>query len=170
MTRTTKKYLIGLMLLVGAGAGGVVYSAEAALGKDAYKTAQQRIEGQAKAQRQACGRFKANAKDVCEAQAKGWEKVAKAQLEVQYKPGPEAEKKAKFARADADYGVAKQRCEALKDRAHDTCIAQAKHDREAAVRLAKVEKVEEVNALRREEHEQRTGHAKPAAAPAAHKS
>jgi hypothetical protein len=68
----------------------------------------------------------------------------------------------KIARADADFDVARQRCEALKGRAHDTCVDQAKHDREAAVRLAKVEKVEELNALKRTEEEQREAQRKPA--------
>jgi hypothetical protein len=154
-----KKHLIVLALVVGVGAGGVVYSGETAMSKDGYKMAQHRVEAQAEVQRKACVRFQGNAKDVCEAKAKGWEKVAKAQLATQFKPGPEAEKMAKFARADADYEVAKQRCEALKDRAHDNCVDKAKHDREAAIRLAKVEKVEEVNALKRaaqEQHEPRT--------------
>jgi hypothetical protein len=168
MSATRKKYWIGLALVLGVGAGGVVSSAETAMNKDAYKAAQHRIEAQAKAQRKACGRFKGNAREVCEVQAKGWEKIAKAQLETQYKPGPEAEKMAKFARADVDFDVAKQRCEALKDRAHDTCIAKAKHDREAAIRLAKVEKVEEINALKREAQVQRQAQQK--AAPAPHKS
>jgi len=149
MFEKRKKHLIVLALFVGAGAGGVVYSADIVGGKAAYKAAQQHIEVQAKVQGKACGRFQGNAKDVCEAQAKGWEKVAKAQLDVQYKPGPESEKLAKFARADADFDVAKQRCAPLKDQAKDRCVALAKHDREAAVRLAKVEKVEELNALKR---------------------
>ena len=168
MSATRKKHLIALALVLGVGAGGVVYSADSAINKDAYKAAQQRIDAQAKAQVKACGRFKANPKDVCEAQAKGWEKVAKAELEARHKPGPETEKLAKFAHADADFDVAKQRCELLKDRAHDTCIAQAKHDREAAVRLAKVEKVEELNAQKREEQDQHHAQQKPAPAP--HKS
>ena len=167
MSGTRNKHLIALAVVLGVCAGGV-YSAETVMNKDAYKAGQQRIEAQAKAQVSACGRFKGNAKDVCQAQAKGWEKVAKADLEARHTPGPEAEKMAKFARAEADYGVAKQRCEIHKDRARDTCVAQAKHDREAAVRLAKVEKVEELNAQKREEQEQHQAQQK--AAPAPHKS
>jgi len=159
-----KKHLIALALVLGAGVGGGVYSAENAMSKDAYKAQLHRIEAQAKAQRKACGRFKDNAQDVCELKAKGWEKIAKAQLETRYKPGPEAEKMAKFARADADFAVARERCDALKDRAKDTCVAQAKHDREAAYRLAKVEKVEELNAQKREVKAQRHAQEKAAAA------
>ena len=168
MLQTRKKHLIALAVVLGAGVGGGVYSAENAMSKDAYKAQQHRIEAQAKAQRTACGRFKDNARDICELKAKGWEKVAKAQLETQYKPGPESEKMAKFARADADFALARERCDALKDRAKDTCMAQAKNDREAAIRLAKVEKVEEINARKREVQEQRHAQQKPA--PAAHKS
>lgn len=156
-------HLIAVALVLGVGAGGVVYSAETAMNKDVFKAAQQRLEAQAKAQRKACGRLKDNAKEVCEVQAKGWEKVAKAQLQVRYKPGPESEKEAKFARADADYDVAKQRCKPLKDRAQDTCMAQARHDREAAIRLAKVEKVEELQAQKREAQEEHKAQSKPAA-------
>lgn len=169
MFEQRKKHLITLAVLVGVGAGGVVYSAETAMSKDAYKAAQHRIDAQAKAQRAACGRFKGNAKDVCEVQAKGWEKLARADLEMQYKPGPEAEKMAKFAHADADFDVAKQRCAVLKDRAHDTCMDQAKHDHEAAIRLAKVEKVEEINAKKREVDGQRHAQQQKAPPPA-HKS
>lgn len=164
MFETRKKHLVGLALVLGVGAGGLVYSAETAIGKDAYRAAQQRIEAQAKAQRQACDRFQGQAKDVCQAQAKGWEKVARAKLEARYEPGPEAEKEAKFARAEADYALAKQRCGLLKDRARDTCVERAKHDREAAIRLAKVEKVQEVNARKREQQAQRQALQRPAPA------
>ncbi|MBL0391710.1 hypothetical protein JJ685_11240 [Ramlibacter monticola] len=163
MFKQRKKHLMGVALALALGAAGVVAGTEAATSKDAYKAAQDRIEAQAKAQRQACGRFQANAKDVCQVQAAGWEKVAKAQLEAAREPGPETEKKVKFARADADHAVARQRCAVLKDRAKDRCMDQAKNDREAAIRLAKVEKVEEVNALKAKTQEQR--HAQQKAAP-----
>jgi hypothetical protein len=153
MFETRKKHLIALALVLGAGAAGGVYGGEAGLGKEAMKAAEKRVEAQAKAQRKACARFRGNAREVCELQAEGWEKVAKAELEARQEPGPEAEKKVKFARADAEYDVARQRCEPLKDRARDKCLARAKHELEAAERLAKVEKVEELAALKRERRE-----------------
>lgn len=163
MFETRKKYLVGLALVVGAGAAGVVYSGGTGMNKDAFKAAQQRIEAEAQVQREACGRFKGSAKDLCEVQAKGSQKVAKAQLQAQYKPGPEAEKLVKFAQADADFELAKQRCQPLKDSARDRCVARAKHDREAAVRLAKVEKVQEVRARERELAQERKARQKTAA-------
>lgn len=163
MFKQRKKHLMGVALALALGAAGVVAGTEAAMRKDAFEAAQDRIEAQAKAQRQACGRLQGNAKDVCQMQAAGWQKVARAQLEAEHEPGPEAEKKLKFARADADHAVAKQRCAVLKDRAKDRCVDQAKNEREAAIRLAKVEKVEEVNALKARAQVQR--HAQQKAAP-----
>lgn len=151
----SKRKVVGCAIALAVGAAGAAGVAKAVhpdapLTKDAYKVAQQRIEQQGKAQRKACERLQASAKDVCVAQAKGREDTAKAQLEAQYKPSPEAEKLVKFKAADADYNVAKARCGAQpKGTMRERCLDQAKHDREAAIRLAKVEKVEEVNALKK---------------------
>jgi len=137
-----------LALACGLGGTGVIAGADPAMGEDAYEAAQDRIEAQAKAQRKACVPLKGNAKEVCQLEAKGREKAAKAQLEAEDEPSPDAEKNAKIARAEADYDIARQRCAPLKDRAKDRCVKQARHDRDAAIRLAKVEKVEEMNTLK----------------------
>jgi hypothetical protein len=135
------KHLISFAIALCGVAGGAI-AAEPALSKAAYKAGQDKIEIQAKADRKACGRLKANAKDICEADAKGKEKVAKAELDARYEPSPEAEREAKDAKAEADYAVAKEKCDNFKGNAKDACVKRAKADREAAVRLAKVEKVE----------------------------
>lgn len=151
----SKRMVVGCAIALAVGAAGAAGPAKAVhpvapMTKDAYKAAQQRIEQQGKAERKACDRLKANAKDVCVAQARGREDLAKARLEAQYKPSPEAEKLAKFTAADAGYDVAKARCGVQpKGVMRDRCLDQAKHDHEAAIRLAKVEKVEEVNALKK---------------------
>jgi hypothetical protein len=162
MFNIIKRRLLVVTVALGVATAGLAAGAEAALSKDAYRAGKDRIEAQAKTQRKACDRFKGNTKDVCLTRAKGWQKVAKAELEAQYKPSPEAEKMAKFARADADYDVARQRCEALKGRTHDTCLGQARHDHEAAIRLAKVEKVEEQHDLKAKAGGQRQAPPKPA--------
>lgn len=161
-TTIRKSRLLSWSLAACLAAMGLAVMAGGSLGKDAFRAAQDRIEAQAQAQQKACGRFQGNARDICEAQAKGREKVAKAQLKAQYRPSPEAEKLAKVTRAEADYDVAKLRCAALKDPARDRCIDQAKDAREAAIRLAKVEKVEELNAQKRAREQK---HAQQKAAP-----
>jgi hypothetical protein len=135
------KHLISLAIAL-CGIAGSASAAEAPITKDAYKAATDRIEAQAKADKKACDPLKANAKDICQAQAKGKEKVAKAELETRYRPGIVAEQQAKNAKADADYDVAKEKCDDAKGNAKDACLQRAKHDKEAAIRLAKVEKVE----------------------------
>jgi hypothetical protein len=81
-------------------------------------------------------------------QAKGRKQVAQAQLDAQYKPGPEADRKAMDARADADYALAKAKCDALKGHAKDSCLQGAKVQRDATHRLAVVQKVEKENAAK----------------------
>jgi hypothetical protein len=148
----TKARLLALAAGISLTAAGGAWAVDAAptIGKAGYQAAQQRIDAQRKADLKACGRLKANAADVCELQAKGKATVARAQLEAQLKPTPDMEQAAKEARAEADYKVAREKCDDAKDRARDACVKHAKADREAAIRMAKVEKVEAIRDLRAE--------------------
>jgi hypothetical protein len=139
-------------LCLWAGAAG---AAERAMSKEAFEAAQQRIEAEAKTDRQACRKLEGNARDVCQAQAKGREQARRAELEARYKQDPEAERAAKEVTADANYKVAKKKCQPAKGKARDQCLRQAKAAREAAIRQAKVEKVERINALKADAEEQR---------------
>src|SRR5918995_6176489 len=68
--------------------------------KDAEEEA---IEQQAKADKAKCDGMKANAKDICMAEAKGKEKVAKAELDAKYATDKtKAQRKAQEAKAEAD--------------------------------------------------------------------
>lgn len=159
MQDTRKTYLIGgmLALFVAAAAGG----AGAAAGRDSPGPTGQRIAAQAKADRQACDRLQGNTRDICQAEAKGREKVARAELEARSDPTPEAEQALKEARADADYAVARQRCDDAKGKkATKACIARAKAVHEAAVRQAKVEKVHALNALKDKQEDRHASAAK----------
>lgn len=84
-----------------------------ALTKEEYKTQDGRISADYKATREKCNTLKANVKDICVAEAKGVEKVAKAELEAQYKPSPRNDEKQTLAKADAVYDVAKEKCDDL---------------------------------------------------------
>jgi hypothetical protein len=151
MKHQTKRNLIGcaFVLALGAVAAAPAVHLQAPLAKDAFKAAEQRVEQQAKADRKGCAKLAAPGKEQCEAQVKAREEIAKARLGAQRKPGLEAEKLAKFKAADAQYDAAKVRCGAQpKGFARDRCMDQAKAARDAAIRLAKVEKVEEQNEIR----------------------
>lgn len=164
MNSLKKMRLAGFAMFLALAAAGPAL-ADGGMSKDALDAAEERIEKQAKAAAKACGALKGNAKDICQAEAKGREKVARAQLEAQYAPGPETEREAKDAKAEADYAVAKERCDDARSKeAKKTCLRQAKSALEAAVRLAKVEKVENINELKAKAEKQRKAAAKAAAA------
>jgi hypothetical protein len=134
-----------------AGACIAIGSAHAALPKkqppppmtqQAYEAAEKKIDADYEADRKLCAGVKPQLRDVCKAEAKGKADAAKAQLEAEYKPTPESIQEAKNAIADANYAVAKEKCALDKD-TRSRCIKQAKLAREAAIRQAKVEKIQE---------------------------
>ncbi len=112
-----------------AAAISLVFSAGAIainMSPDDYKAGKSGIGLAFESARKACDSFSANAKDVCIAEAKGTQNVAKAQLEADYKPSHEASYKVRVARADADYAVAKEKCDDKAGNAKDVCVKEAK--------------------------------------------
>ena len=71
-----------LSLLALAVAVAFAATAQAQTDRKAHNAEEDRIEAQAKADKAKCDALKANAKDICMAEAKGQEKVAKAELEA----------------------------------------------------------------------------------------
>src|SRR5205085_3513976 len=80
--------LTSLAIAIAFGFAGSAFAADnnAGMSKDQYKAEKDKIEAQYKTDKASCDGMKANAKDICQAEAKGKENVAKAQLEEQYKP------------------------------------------------------------------------------------
>jgi hypothetical protein len=89
-----------------------------------------------------CRRLKGDAREVCQVQARGHLKAEQARLEARYQRTPEAVEEAKIATAEANYEVARKKCKAARGDARDRCVEAAKAAREAAVRQARVEKVD----------------------------
>ena len=154
MNSRTQSHLFGCLAVFCLGAAGNAAADVGGLDEAAYKAAEKSIATRYKADRKACARLKANAKDICVAEAKGKESVARARLEAQYEPSPEAERVVKDTQADADYAAAKERCDD-KGRMKKACREEAEAAHEAAVRQAKVEKVERVNGLKAKSERQR---------------
>lgn len=117
-------------------------ASKAPLTRPAYEAAKKAIDRQYDADKKACDRTRGDAKDVCRAQAKGRLEAERAKLEARYKPSPDAIEEAKEATAEANYKVAREKCSSLKGDAEDKCIDAAKAAREAAIRQARVEKVD----------------------------
>jgi|EndMetStandDraft_2_1072991.scaffolds.fasta_scaffold117103_2 hypothetical protein len=91
-----------------------------------YKAARDRIAADYKAARAQCDTMKGNAKDVCIEEAKGKEKIARAQLDQQRKPSDSSARKVADARVKAAANVARAKCGAHKGDAKAACVKQAK--------------------------------------------
>ncbi|NDZ13590.1 hypothetical protein C7T35_28710 [Variovorax sp. WS11] len=92
----------------------------------AYKADRDKIAAEYKAAKAQCDTMKGNAKDVCTEEAKGKEKIAKAELDQQRKPSDSNARKVAEAKVEAVYGVAKEKCDDQKGDAKAACVKQAK--------------------------------------------
>lgn len=147
MSNRMRLQVWGLAAALGAAAAGAAWSARPAPDEAAHEAARERIEARQKADRKGCGRLEDNARDICQAEAKGRARVALARLEARLAPGPEADQAVMEIHADAELEVARERCDDARGKARKTCIAQAEAAHEAAVRHAMVMKVRNMRAL-----------------------
>ena len=106
--------------------------ASAAMSKDDYKAGKDSIKANYKSAKAGCDSFAANAKDICIAEAKGKESIAKAELEEGYKPSKKNRYNVSVAKADAAYKVANEKCDDKAGNDKDVCVKEAKAARVAA--------------------------------------
>src|SRR5450432_2297335 len=76
--------------------------------KDARDTAYKSADAQYTSEKDACGRMSGNAKDICMEEAKGKQKIAKADADAAFENNPKKREAARLARADTAYAVAKE--------------------------------------------------------------
>lgn len=100
----------------------------------AYKSAWDKTEADYKAAKDRCKSMKGNAEDVCKEEAKV--ALAKAQLDVtqQYKNNASDVSRAQHKLAEAEYDLAKEKCDDLSGSAKSSCKSEAKasYDRNLA--------------------------------------
>jgi hypothetical protein len=108
-----------------------------ALSSSDFSAAKSRIQSDYKTDKAACGSRAGNAKDICIAEAKGKEEVAKAELEHNYKPTLKTQYQVNVARGEASYELAKQKCDDMSGNPKDVCIKEAK----AALTTAKADAI-----------------------------
>lgn len=109
---------LGLILCTGAMADSMT--------KKQYKAQAKSIAADYKAADAACDAQADNAKDICEATAKGNKNVAKTALEEKYHPSVKTRHKARVANADAVYAVAIEKCDDQAGNDKDVCVKEAK--------------------------------------------
>ena len=106
---------------------------------DEYRVTRDRIEAEYKDSKAACDRLTDNAKDVCREEAKGREKVARAELEFNRSGSPKDATRLAEAKADAAYAVAKEKCDGRAGNDRKLCLDEAKTARIKALADAKAE-------------------------------
>lgn len=112
----------------------------AAMNKADYKAAKDSISTTYKADKKACDAMSGNAKDVCVEEAKGKEKIAKAELEYKYTGKASDQNKMLKAKAEANYAIAKEKCDDKAGNDKDVCVKEAKSVEVSALANAKVGK------------------------------
>ena len=108
---------VGLVLSAGAPAQTMSHAD--------YKTRYEAIAAQSKAGQAACRSFAGNIRDICLAKAKGSEAVAQAELKAAYEPGGKSRYDVSITRAQADYRIAREKCDDKSGNAKDVCIEEA---------------------------------------------
>jgi hypothetical protein len=115
---------------------GTVALAEG-MSKAEYQAMEKSINDEHKAGMASCNSLAGKTKEICVAEAMGKAKVAKAELLARYKPSIKATHDARVAKADADYAVAKERCDEKGANDKDVCVKEAKAAKVHAVADAK---------------------------------
>ncbi len=113
--------------------------------EEVYKLAKDDLEQHYAREKLTCDSVTGNAKDICQAEVTGAEKVAQARLKAQH-TGKQADKDAATeAGINARHKIAKERCDDLQGNQKDVCEKQAKaeHDK-AMVSLKARQEIKEI--------------------------
>ena len=137
--RTTMKPIASLVFALGLAASGSAFAADT-MTRDVYKAEKERIEAEHKSAKEACDRLSGNTKDVCQVQAKANQRIAEAELDARNKGTAKARQDARVTRANAEYEVAKEKCDDLSGNAKDVCVKEAKAAETKAKADAKVDR------------------------------
>lgn len=100
--------------------------AQAAMARADYSAGKTRINADYKVDKAACKPMTANAKDVCMQEAKGKEKVARAELKYAYTGKYADQNDILVTKAKAAYAVAKERCDDKAGNDKSVCVSEAK--------------------------------------------
>ena len=143
------KLLIALFVTAGLSVAGaaaaqtypIKTASTATMSKSSYAAAKQSADAQYKVDKDACASLSGNAKDICVAEAKGKDNIAKADAEAAFTNTPKTRQSARLAHAQANYDVAIEKCDDLAGNPKDVCVKEAKSAFVKAKADAKVDRV-----------------------------
>jgi len=128
---------------------GVAFSVGAMaekMSKTEYQAEKDAIFAEYKVARSACSSLSGNANDICEVDAKGRDKVAKAELEANYKPSIKHSYAVSIAKAEATYAMSREKCDDMSGNPKDVCVQEAKAAEASAKADAKAQmKISDAN-------------------------
>lgn len=101
-----------------------------------------RIAAQYSAAMAHCQTLQGNSQDICEEDAKGSERVARAERDAKLLGDADHNYQVRVAHADADYHVAKERCNDMRGDAINICKKDAKAAHQKAQEDARIKRVE----------------------------
>ena len=108
------------------GALTLAASAQAAGDKAAYSQTKDAAKATYETSKKSCDAISGNAKDICVAEAKAVRIKTEVDAEAMYKNTPKARAHAIEETAEANYKVAKERCDDKKGNDKDVCVTEAK--------------------------------------------
>lgn len=118
------------------------------MSKAEFTAGNAQIAGQYKAEKDGCKSLSGNAADICMLEAEGRSTIAQADLKAEYQPGVKNRYKASVIRAEADYAVAKEKCDDAAGNVKDVCVKEAKSIEIAAKADAKARmKISDANGV-----------------------
>jgi len=142
------KLMIALIAAAGLGVAGASAAQTVApkstatpMSKDTYAAAKASADAQYKLDKEACNSLSGNANDICVAQAKGKDNIAKADAEAAYENTPKARQSARVAHVQANYDVSIEKCDDLAGNGKDVCVKEAKAELVKGTADAKVDRV-----------------------------
>jgi hypothetical protein len=124
--RTIEISAVARAVALCVGTFAFVASASAAGDKAAYNDAKASAKSTYESAKKQCDAMTGNAKDVCVAEAKAARTKTEVQAEATYKDTPKAREHAIHESAEADYKVAKERCDDKTGNDKDVCVKVAK--------------------------------------------
>jgi len=104
--------------------------------RNAYKAAEDKAESDYKVAKDNCKSLKHNAKDICKEEAKVTQKRAELDATTQYQNTPKDVEHARKKLADAEYDLAKERCDDMSGAQKSACKADAKAAKKNAIAAA----------------------------------
>jgi hypothetical protein len=131
----------GLAFAVPGAAQTYPPTASTPMSKDGYAMAKTNADKQYLTDKETCASLKGNAKDICVAEAKGKDNVAKAEAHAAYDNTPRSRESARVAHAQATYDVAIEKCDDLAGNRKDVCVKEAKASLVKGKANAKVDRV-----------------------------